>query len=310
MTDDVTFDTSTTIHTEGGTSGVAERELPLLVVMHGSLLGMTYQIDDEPLVIGRSSTCGVPLDDDNASRQHVKLTRDGDRVTLRDLDSTNGTYVNAEKVVEVELKDGDLIQVGGALFKFLRSSAVESAFFGQMYALATTDFLTGIFNRQHIISKLEQEFARALRYKRPLSVILYDIDRFKQINDKLGHLEGDQLLMDSAKLVQESIRKHDIFGRLGGDEFLIICPETPAEQMITLAERLTRKLNISHFRLKERSVKYSISVGIAGLGEKTRTPADLIKLADRALYQSKGHGGNCVTLLQSSHASTPESVDP
>ncbi len=306
MSGDITFDTSTTIQTGGDSNQVSTRELPLLVVMHGSLLGMTYPIGEKPLVIGRSSQCGVPLDDDNASRQHAQLERDGDHITLRDMGSTNGTYVNAEKVKEIVLEDGDLIQVGGSLFKFLRSSAVESKFFGQMYALATTDFLTGIFNRQHIISKLEQEFARALRYQRPLAVILYDIDRFKQINDKLGHLAGDQLLMDSARLVTESIRKHDIFGRLGGDEFLIICPETPAEQVMTMAERLTRLLNKSHFRLKERAIMYSISAGLAGLGDKARSPADLLRLADRALYQSKERGGNGVTLLESSHAEASE----
>lgn len=305
MSGDVTFDTSTTIQTESD-SQIASRELPLLVVMHGSLLGMTYKVGDAPLVIGRSTKCGVPLDDDNASRQHAQLERHGDRVTLRDLGSTNGTYVNAEKVSEVILQDGDLIQVGGSLFKFLRSSDVESKFFGQMYTLATTDFLTGIFNRQHIISKLESEYARALRYERPLSIILYDLDRFKQINDKLGHLTGDQLLIESSKLVMESIRNHDIHGRLGGDEFLVICPETTAEQALNLAQRLVRVLNKSEFRVKDRMMKYSVSAGVAGLGDRIRSSGDLIRLADKALYQSKDRGGNDVTLLQSSpeHSAT------
>ena len=125
----------------------------MLVVMHGSLLGMTYAINNEALVVGRTANLDNPIDDDNVSRRHAEIFREGDCVKLRDLDSTNGTFVNSQRVKESVLCDGDMILIGKVLFKFIRSSSIENRFFGQMFALATTDFLTGIFNRQHIMSR-------------------------------------------------------------------------------------------------------------------------------------------------------------
>lgn len=289
-------DTSTLIHSNSEHSEVSEgNQQPMLVVMHGSLLGMTYAINDEALSIGRTANLDIPIDDDNVSRRHAEIFREGNCVKLRDLDSTNGTFVNSQRVKESVLCDGDLILIGKVLFKFIRSSSIENRFFGQMFALATTDFLTGIFNRQHIMSRLEGEFARARRYLRPLSLLLYDIDHFKQINDTFGHLAGDQLLIESSRLVSKNVRQQDFFGRLGGDEFLVICPETELNNTVLMAQRLAQLIEKWSYSYQSRKLDFSISIGIAALSDEMRTSTDLMVKADELMYRSKHRGRNHVS---------------
>jgi two-component system, cell cycle response regulator len=265
---------------------------PMLVVLHGPLLGKTFTIEQPVLTIGRSSQCDIQIEDDNVSRKHAEINfRDG-LVWLTDLQSTNGSYVNSKRVSEIPLNDGDLVLIGRVLFKFIHSSLVENRFFGQMYSLATTDFLTGIANRQQIINLLEQEFNRARRYDRPLSILIYDIDRFKEINDTYGHLAGDQMLIESSRIVKDHLRVEDHYGRLGGDEFMIICPETPVEQALALGKRIQVVLSKTDFLVKDKIVFFTISVGAASLSPKVASPDEFSLLADQALYRAKNAGRN------------------
>lgn len=288
--------TSTFVQTRQEPEPLAEdQQQPLLVVMHGSLLGMTYAIHDEVIAIGRSTTLDIPIDDENVSRRHAEIYLDGNAVRIKDLDSTNGTFVNSQRVTEAVLNDGDLILIGRVLFKFIRSSSIENRFFGQMYALATTDFLTGIFNRQHIISRLESEFARSRRYNRPLSILTYDIDHFKHINDSFGHLAGDQLLIESSRLIGKNVRLQDFYGRLGGDEFMIVCPETDLNNTVLMAQRITQILAKWSYSYQSRKLDFNISIGIASLSDEMRSTVDLIAKADTLMYRSKQRGRNHIS---------------
>ncbi len=288
--------TSTFVQSRPGPEVLAEdQQQPLLVVMHGSLLGMTYAIRDEVIAIGRTATLDIPIDDENVSRRHAEITFDGSSVKIKDLDSTNGTFVNSQRITDTILHDGDLILIGRVLFKFIRSSSIENRFFDQMYALATTDFLTGIFNRQHIISRLESEFARSRRYNRPLSVLLYDIDHFKHVNDSFGHLAGDQLLMESSRLIGKSVRSQDYYGRFGGDEFMIICPETDLNNTVLLAQRLVQVLAKWSYSYQSRKLDFNISIGLAALSDEMRSAVDLIAKADTLMYRSKQRGRNHIS---------------
>lgn len=288
--------TSTFVQSRPGPEVLAEdQQQPLLVVMHGSLLGMTYAIRDEVIAIGRTANLDIPIDDENVSRRHAEITFDGSSVKIKDLDSTNGTFVNSQRITDTILHDGDLILIGRVLFKFIRSSSIENRFFDQMYALATTDFLTGIFNRQHIISRLESEFARSRRYNRPLSVLLYDIDHFKHVNDSFGHLAGDQLLMESSRLIGKSVRSQDYYGRFGGDEFMIICPETDLNNTVLLAQRLVQVLAKWSYSYQSRKLDFNISIGLAALSDEMRSAVDLIAKADTLMYRSKQRGRNHIS---------------
>ncbi len=274
---------------------LAPREQPLLVVMHGPLLGMTYCIGDQPLTIGRQSNSDIPIDDDNVSRRHAEIFVKEDQIWIRDLDSTNGTLVNSQRATEVPLRDGDLILIGRVLFKLIKSTTVENQFFGQMYALATTDFLTGAFNRQHILSLLEREFGRSRRYQRSLSIVGYDVDHLKKVNDAFGELAGDQLLIESSRLVKSLVRQQDWFGRIGGDEFLIVCPETDLASAIPLAQRLSQTVSSWSYVHQSRRLDFSISIGIAVVKDEIRRPEDLLQRAEDSILRSKHRGRNQVS---------------
>ncbi len=269
-----------------------ETQNPMLVVLNGPLLGKAFTIDRPVLTIGRASNCDIHIDDENVSRNHAELSLRDKLVWIKDNESTNGTFINSKKISEVPLNDGDLVLIGQVLFKFIYSSPVENRFFGQMYSLATTDFLTDIANRQQIINLLEQEFHRARRYARALSILIYDIDRFKRINDTYGHLVGDQMLIESSRIVKSHLRSEDHFGRLGGDEFLVICPETQVDNTLALGKRLQVVLSRTDFVVGDRSIFFTISAGVAQVTSKVATPDEFIVLADQALYRAKNAGRN------------------
>jgi len=156
--------------------------------------------------------------------------------------------------------------------------------------LANTDGLTGIYNRAKIEQILTVEVLRARRYKHPLSIILADIDHFKLVNDTYGHSVGDVVLTGIASLMNQYVREVDMVGRWGGEEFLIVCPETSAQGARKLAEKLRRKVERHHF--KEIGIK-TVSMGIAQL-ENDEWDQDMLKRADKNLYKAKRGGRNRV----------------
>jgi diguanylate cyclase (GGDEF)-like protein len=159
---------------------------------------------------------------------------------------------------------------------------------------ASTDALTGMLNRHALYPVLNQELDRAARYKRPFSVILFDIDEFKSINDTFGHLEGDRVLKELSKLVGSLLRKTDYAGRWGGEEFLLILPETGSAEAHVLAERIRVKVEGTHFAGKY-DVTASLSVSTYHTGWDLE---NLLECADNALYRAKHKGRNQVVVFQ------------
>jgi len=163
---------------------------------------------------------------------------------------------------------------------------------------AITDELTKLYNRRHVMSILDMEIKKAQRYKRPLSVVMMDIDRFKGFNDNYGHQSGDTVLGQVGALLRAATRRTDIVGRYGGEEFLMILPETPAENAGIFAEKLRKLIESFGIRLSGSYPKCSLS---ASLGVASVLPDDevdsLISRADKALYQAKEEGRNKVKVL-------------
>ena len=163
--------------------------------------------------------------------------------------------------------------------------------------LAFRDELTGLYNQRHFLSSLEIELERATRYTRPFSLVLMDLDHFKQVNDEYGHRAGDIVLKAIGQILNEQSRNTDIACRCGGEEFAIICPETAIDSAATLAERVRKAIEEKEIFLDEIPLKVTISVGVAEYlwenGEKTST--DIFEVADQALYQSKHEGRNRAT---------------
>ncbi len=158
--------------------------------------------------------------------------------------------------------------------------------------LSQKDHLTGVFNRRAIEDILTSEIERAHRYGRPLSVVFMDLDNFKQVNDKYGHDVGDLVLKNIAEVVQKELRNTDVFGRWGGEEFLIVMPETGVKGAVKLAERIRRAVENSSFGQPER---ITASFGVAQLEDEDTLEA-LVKRADEALYRAKREGKNRVEM--------------
>lgn len=265
-----------------------------LVVIYGHDLGKKYNLDRDSFIIGRSSGADIRLEQEAVSRNHCKLVNTGDSVIVRDLGSTNGTYVNDQLVDEYRMRDGDLLKVGRCIFKFLSGDNIESAYHEEIYRLTTIDGLTQIYNRRYFLESLDREMGRAQRYLRDLSLILFDIDHFKAVNDTYGHLAGDYVLKQLAMEIKRRIRREDILARYGGEEFAIILPELDNASAMHFAEKIRRIASEANFRFDETDIPVTVSVGVITLEPAVRDSAAFIKHVDEKLYRAKSNGRNCV----------------
>jgi len=167
--------------------------------------------------------------------------------------------------------------------------------------LSSRDALTGLYNRWYVLEKIDREINRSLRHGSPMSLLMIDIDHFKQINDAFGHLVGDDVLRSIGQMLRESCRIYDVPGRYGGEEFCVLLPETKIGNTTPVAERIRRRLATAEMHCGEHSFVVTASIGISGLDdlgsvEKSLSPSVLIERADRALYLAKSHGRNCIEM--------------
>lgn len=162
--------------------------------------------------------------------------------------------------------------------------------------LSSRDSLTGLFNRRYVLDKIEIEMNRALRYGTAMSVLLLDIDHFKQVNDSFGHPAGDDVLRNVGTVLKESCRVYDVPGRYGGEEFCLMLPQTGLENTMTVAERIRSRVEGNTLDVGEGKVRITTSIGVAGIESVPEpgfvTASSLIDRADRALYSAKNLGRN------------------
>jgi diguanylate cyclase (GGDEF)-like protein len=258
-------------------------------------MGSLVTLSDRPLTIGRADACEIRLNDQHMSRRHFIIQpRQGGHVVV-DLESTNGTFVNDQSVSKTRLKNGDMLRAGIHIFRYLSGESVETDYHMEIYRLTISDPLTGTYNKRYFLEYLERELARAARYHRPLALILLDLDRFKSINDQLGHLGGDDVLREVATRLRDNIRQEELLARYGGEEFAVVLPETNREGAILIGERLRRSVAEQPCCYDGRTHVVTVSLGAAVIdGTAPLSVEDLIREADANLYKAKDAGRNCL----------------
>ncbi|HEY0511522.1 MAG TPA: GGDEF domain-containing protein, partial [Thermoanaerobaculia bacterium] len=257
-----------------------ETEADIILIAHpeNQRLGSRFRLTPgTTLEIGRSAAVGISLPEVmSISRKHARLRYLGPVVTVEDLGSTNGTYINGQPIHgRTVLRSGDRFQTAAVHFKFLHERDVESAYHLAIYDLVAKDGLTEIFNKRKFDEELQREFARAVRHQRPLSLVIFDLDEFKTINDTYGHLCGDFILKQVASLAREMVRPEQVLARVGGDEFVIVAPETTAEGAETLASKLRERITGFEHRYGDVRIPVTCSFGVAELGREMTIPQDL-----------------------------------
>jgi len=265
-----------------------------IVVIYGTELGKRLELGAAPFEIGRSSNNDLFIDQESVSRHHARITYVDGKYSLSDLGSTNGTFINDESVRERPLTDGDQVRIGRSILKFMTGENVEVHYHEEIYRLMTVDGLTQIFNRRYFNEALEREVNRAKRYSRALSLLAFDIDLFKKVNDTYGHLAGDSLLRVIAAAVKSRLRREDILARTGGEEFAVLLPEVTLEGALVTAEKVRALVEATPVKHDQDTLRCTISLGVAELVREDAAPEDLYKRADERLYEAKQGGRNCV----------------
>jgi two-component system, cell cycle response regulator len=271
-----------------------------LVVIHGDNIGHKYDLDVKVLTIGRARDNDICVNHRSVSRNHVEVHVDERGAQLRDLRSTNGTFVNDQQVGgNVYLRDGDRIKVGRTVFKYISGTNIEAALHDQLFTLTRHDALTGVHNRRSFDEKIEEGVARANRYGRPLALILFDIDHFKLCNDTFGHRAGDYVLREVAQLVHARVDKHDFVARYGGEEFAVLLHEFEGSGPAEFAEAIRAAVAEHEFEFEGNRIPTTISLGVVVWESQYELPGQLIEAADRCLYQAKSEGRNRVVTRSS-----------
>lgn len=271
---------------------LAEEAEDCLVVIYASeehLFGKRFVLEHDSVLLGRGSESDIMLANDSVSRRHARIEPRGRQWYVIDLESTNGTYVNDTQVHNYQLRRGDQVKVGDTILKFLSGADVEAQYHETIYRMTIVDGLTGIHNKRYLLESLDREIPRARRHGRPLSLVMFDLDRFKNINDTHGHLAGDHVLKELATLVRERLRPDDIFGRYGGEEFVVLLPETTLEGALNIGEHIRNLVGSFPFTFEGESIPVTISVGAAEYSDDLDV-LGFVKLADERLYEAKRGG--------------------
>ena len=262
--------------------------------------GKIFILKNRKITIGRSEDNDIVLHDPRASKHHCEINIDMsgdlkvDVITIADMFSTNGTFLNGKVVEHSILQFGDKIGLGSSILLFNSSDEVEEIYQSTLFDIATIDSLTCLFNRRYILNDMENQVKLAKRYKKHFSLILFDIDDFKIINDSFGHQSGDEYLKLVTAKIYEGLREQDKAGRVGGEEFLVILPETDAKGAEVLANRIRENIENTVLTYKKNRIKATVSAGVMEFSHESVGTENVFEIVDAALYKAKEQGKNKV----------------
>jgi diguanylate cyclase (GGDEF)-like protein len=276
---------------------VAENRPWCLVVVGGSLIGARFDLDDAA-TLGREPGSDIYLAEPSISRRHCHVFRKRGSYWVTDLGATNPTMVNGVQVSASPLLEGDLLTVGDLVLKLLGPRSPENALVAALRDQATKDALTNLANRRHFHSALERAFDGGSDRSK-LALIVLDVDHFKHINDRFGHPVGDKVLTAVGATLRKELRKNDLPGRIGGEEFTVLLPQTDPKEAVEVAERLRRALEALKLEESGTPIAVTASFGVAMAYEEDAAPDALYARADASLYEAKRSGRNRVLLAAS-----------
>jgi diguanylate cyclase (GGDEF)-like protein len=289
---------------EGGQSTLnaelqkAKEQEACLIIIRGSPQGHRFFLTQPEMTIGRDLAAEISVTDQGVSRKHAKITKESGKIKLTDLGSSNGTFINDKKLKpgdSVFLSKEDMIKLGNTILKFLPAGEIEILFYGNLGSAAHTDPLTRIYNKGYLLEALEAEFKRAKALHTDFSVIFFDLDHFKKINDNYGHDAGDYVLKEITSVIRTGhLRPKDIFSRYGGEEFVILLANTSASTATEIAERVRTAIETHAFIYEGKRLPVTTSMGVAELRSDVESAQTLLKNADKALYTAKQSGRNRV----------------
>lgn len=281
---------------------------PCLIMIEGDYLGEIYSLEKQTVILGRDDDADVVIADTGVSRRHAMVQKQGEGFTLADLRSTNGTELNGTAVQNAVLKDGDKIHLGTTTLKFCYQDDIDAEYHKQLRNMAIKDGLTRIYNKRYLMDALAKEFNYSERHGVALSLVIFDIDHFKKLNDGHGHPAGDYVLKRLATILEKGIRGYDVFARYGGEEFVFLLRGLSHAAALPFAERIRKLIDESHFAYEGKQLQVTISVGLATFDAKNtyKNSDDLIAAADACLYKAKREGRNRVGSMYDSPASATE----
>lgn len=279
---------------------LATSTAPVLIVIRGIPQGKRYLLEGRTtFVLGRGQAADIQIDDANVSRQHVQIVLEGERISITDMESRNGTFLNDESIgrATVELAKEDMIKVGNTILKYLPAGQFETLYHINIANAAHRDPLTDLFNRQYISDVLEVEFKRAKALHTPMAVVFFDIDDFKAINDTHGHEGGDHVLISLGACMKDvGLGQHDLPGRYGGEEFMVVLSHSTVEEAAGVAEQIRKHIKDHAFMYGGKRIPVTVSLGVAAITTESHRGADVLRMADTAMYESKRAGKNRVTV--------------
>lgn len=270
-------------------------EPPCLVIIYptGSNLGRRFRLNTRQVTIGRDPESDIVVDLDSVSRRHATIHL-GSMAFVEDHGSTNGTYVNQRPVKQHTLQDGDQLKIGTVIFKFIYGGNVEASYHEAIYRMTIYDGLTEVYNKRYFQDFLDRELSRCTRHNRPISLVMFDLDHFKRVNDSHGHLAGDHVLRQVAGCLNERIRREELLARYGGEEFVVVLPETDHAGAMAFAEQLRQMVEATPVVFEDDVIGVTISLGVATYRGRSIRAEALIAQAGAKLYEAKNSGRNRV----------------
>jgi diguanylate cyclase (GGDEF)-like protein len=286
-----------------------------MIVVAGGIPGTMVRLSEDGTTLGRSAENTFQISDITVSREHAFVSIDeSGSVRVRDQGSTNGTLINGNRIHShrpVELADGDRIQLGtSVVLKLVRLDPNDEQFQREMFERTVRDGLTGLYNRAYLLNQIGVLAERSTIKGIGMAVLMLDIDHFKQVNDRFGHVAGDLVLKQVAAVIREATRPEDLVARFGGEEFVVVLPFSVPHLATERAERIRSNLAQRSVFADGRDIRVTASIGLAYAPPgRSRNETALIVTADEALYRAKAEGRNRVIFGRHSIRVVPKQTE-